>query len=88
MSSAIPPIEPSTLSSISDPNSISNLIKRTEEQNKQATSDTKYDTKKGVYESFVASQGSTRQVSIITSLAIAAGILFLIGGILPKKRTS
>ena len=88
MSTAIPPIEPSTASSASDPNSISNLIKRTEEQSKQALADTKYDTKKGIYESFVATQGTTREVSILTSLALAAGILFLIGGILPKKRTS
>ncbi len=87
MSTAIPPIEPSTAASANDPNSISNLIKKTEEQNKQAQSDTKYDTKGGIYESFVESQGQTRQISILTSLAIAAGVLFLIGGLLPKKRT-
>jgi hypothetical protein len=85
--SAIPPIEPSTQASTSDPNSISNLIKRTQEQKKQAEADTKYDTKGGIYESFVDSQGVSRQVSILTSLALAAGVLFLIGGLLPKKRT-
>ena len=88
MSTAIPPIEPSTAASTNDPNSISNLIKKTEEQNKQAQSDTKYDTKKGVYESFTSYQEPSRQVSILTSLAIAAGILFILGGVLPKKRTS
>lgn len=88
MSTAIPPIEPSTVGSANDPNSISNLIKRTEEQNKQAQSDTKYDTKGGIYESFTGSQESTRQISILTSLALAAGVLFLVGGLLPKKRTS
>jgi hypothetical protein len=87
MSTAIPPIEPSTAQSANDPNSISNLIKKTEEQNKQAKSDTKYDTKTGIYEAFTGYSESTRQVSILTSLALAAGILFLIGGILPKKRT-
>ncbi len=88
MSTAIPPIEPSTAASANDPNSISNLIKKTEEQNKQAKADTKYDTKGGIYESFVDSQAPTRQISILTSLALAAGVLFLIGGLLPKKRTS
>lgn len=88
MSAPIPPIEPSTAASASDPNSISNLIKKTEEQNKQAQADTKYDKKGGIYESFTSSQGSHRELSILTSLALAAGILFLIGGVLPKKRTS
>ncbi len=88
MSSAIPPIEPSTAASANDPNSISNLIKKTEEQNKQAKSDTKYDTKAGVYESFTGTSESQRQLSILTSLALAAGVLFLVGGLLPKKRTS
>jgi hypothetical protein len=88
MSTAIPPIEPSTQASANDPNSISNLIKKTEEQNKQAKSDTKYDTKGGIYESFAGSQGVSREISILTSLALAAGALFLLGGLLPKKRTS
>jgi hypothetical protein len=88
MSKAIPPIEPSTAASANDPNSISNLIKKTEEQNKQAKSDTKYDTKVNVYEAFTGTSESQRQLSILTSLAVAAGVLFLIGGLLPKKRTS
>jgi hypothetical protein len=88
MSKAIPPIEPSTAATANDPNSISNLIKKTEEQNKQAVADTKYDTKVGVYESFTGSSETQRQLSILTSLALAAGVLFLIGGVLPKKRTS
>jgi hypothetical protein len=86
MSTAIPPLEASTAASANDPNSISNLIKKTEEQSKQAKSDTKYDTKAGVYESFTGSLESSREISILTSLALAAGVLFLVGALLPKKR--
>ena len=90
MATPVLPIEPSTVASVSDPNSISSLIKRVEEQNKQAKSDTKYDTKSGIYESFVDSglglPTKDKAMSIVTSFVIAAGILLVIGSILPKTR--
>lgn len=88
MSTPVLPIEPSTVGSTSDPNSISNLIKRVEEQNKQAKSDTKYDTKGGIYESFIDKDVTSKDkaMSILASFTIAAGILLAIGSILPKTR--
>lgn len=88
MAAVIPPLEPSTLASTSDPNSISNLIKNVEEQSKQAKSDSKYDTKGGIYESFVDTGfvNKDKAMSILASFGIAAGILLLIGSILPKTR--
>lgn len=85
--SPVLPAEPSTISSIQDPNSITNLIKKTQEQNKQAQSDTVYDTKKGVYESFETKQQGqiNRAVSIAASFALAAGVLLIVGSLLPKK---
>lgn len=88
MSAPVLPVEPSTLASTNDPNSISNLIKNVEEQNKQAKADTKYDTKGGIYESFTNNElvNKNKAMSILASFGIAAGILLLIGSILPKTR--
>ena len=85
--SPVLPAEPSTITSIQDPNSITNLIKKTQEQNKQAQSDTVYDTKKGVYESFETKQQGQlkRGFSIAASFALAAGVLLIVGSLLPKK---
>jgi hypothetical protein len=86
MSAPVLPVEPSTAASLDNPNSISNLIKTVEEQNKQAKADTKYDTKGGIYENFTNEITTNRTLSILTSFAITAGVLLLIGGLLPKSR--
>ena len=86
MSAPVLPVEPSTVASRDNPNSISNLIKTVEEQNKQAKADTKYDTQGGIYENFTNEITTNRTVSILISFGITAGVLLLIGGLLPKSR--
>ena len=70
MSSAIAPNEPSTYTTSIDPYSITNLTKLADEQKKQAQSDTKYDVKTKVYESFLTQTFEQRAVSITASWAI------------------
>lgn len=86
MATPISPSEPSTISELNNPNSITNLIKSTEEQKKQALSDTKYDTKGNLYEKFEDLPSRQKVLSIASSFAIAAGILLVVGGLLPKSR--
>jgi len=82
MSEPVAPLQASTAASSQDPNSITNLLKQSNQQKKQATADTVYDTKGSSYENFT-NQDET--LSIITSFLIAAGILAVIGAFLPKK---
>jgi uncharacterized membrane protein len=84
MSAPIPAVEPSTVQTTQDPNSITNLIKNVQEQNKQAKSDTQFDSKVNMYESFQDLNG-TRVLSIGASFLIAAGILSLVGALVGKK---
>lgn len=86
MATPISASEPSTLSERNNPSSLTNLIKQTEEQKKQAVSDTKYDTKGNIYDGFTDLPNGQRVISIGLSFAIAAGILLIIGGLLPKSR--
>lgn len=90
---AVKPTEPSTQQTVNDPNSITNLIKKVEEQKKQAESDTKYDTKSNVYEKFEDKKKGTDGIptmkelqSIGTSFLLAAGVLIVIGAFLPKSK--
>lgn len=85
MATPIIPAEPSTQETVNDPNSITNLIKKTEEQKKQASADTKYDTKANVYENF-ETQSMNRVLSIGVSFLIAAGVLMVVGALLPKSK--
>jgi len=82
--SAVAPIQPSTAQTSNDPNSIVNLLKKSQQQNTQAQSDTQFDTKKNVYETFLDVEDKT--TSIITSFLLAAGVLMLVGALLPKKK--
>ena len=84
MSTNIPAAEPSTVQTTEDPNSITNLIKRTREQNSQAKSDTEYDSKVNMYEGFEVFNGP-RALSIVLSFGIAAGILSIVGALIGKK---
>lgn len=86
MSVPIPPTEPSTYATQVDPYSITNLTKLSEEQKKQAQSDTKYDTKTKVYENFLAQSFQDRAMSIASSWAIAAVILYGFSFLLPKRK--
>jgi hypothetical protein len=86
MATPISPSEPSTATELNNPTSITNLIKSTEEQKKQALSDTKYDTKGNLYETFEDLPSRQKVLSIASSFAIAAGILLVVGGLLPKSR--
>ena len=49
---AILPLQPSTKEVLNNPNSLNNLMKISYEQQKQAASDTAYDTKTNIYENF------------------------------------
>jgi hypothetical protein len=82
--SAVAPVQPSTAQTSNDPNSIVNLLKKSEQQSKQANSDTQFDTKKNIYEAFLDAEDKT--TSIITSFLLAAGVLMLVGALLPKKK--
>lgn len=86
MSTPVIPTEPSTPETKNDPNSITNMIKRVEEQKKQSDADTKYDTKTNVYESFQDTTTMNKVISIGTSFLIAAGILMVVGALLPKSK--
>ena len=86
MATPISPAEPSTASELNNPNSLTNLIKNTEEQKKQALSDTKYDTKGSLYDGFQDFPTGQRALSIGLSFALAAGFLLILGGLLPKSR--
>jgi hypothetical protein len=64
-------------------------MKIVDEQKKQTESDTKYDTKGQIYEKFQdkSSLPSREKIlSIGSSFAIAAGILLVVGGLLPKTK--
>jgi hypothetical protein len=82
--SAVAPVQPSTAQTSNDPNSIVNLLKESQQQTKQANSDTQFDTKKDIYEKFLDMEDKTQ--SIITSFLLAAGVLMLVGALLPKKK--
>ena len=82
--SAVAPVQPSTTQTSNDPNSIVNLLKKSQQQSTQANSDTQFDTKKDIYEPFLDME--TRTTSIITSFLLAAGVLMLVGALLPKKK--
>jgi hypothetical protein len=86
MATPIIPSEPSTPDSTSNPNSINSLMKVVDEQKKQAVSDTKYDTKGQIYEKFQDLPSGQKVLSIGLSFAIAAGILLVVGGLLPKTK--
>jgi hypothetical protein len=87
MATPVKPTEPSTPETVNDPNSITNMIKKVEEQKKQASSDTKYDTKANIYEGFTFTpETKMRALSIGTSFLIAAGILMVVGALLPKSK--
>lgn len=90
MATPIIPSEPSTPESTTNPNSINSLMKTVDEQKKQAVSDTKYDTKGNIYEKFQGTTSSLPSVqkifSIGLSFTIAAGILLVVGGLLPKTK--
>ena len=81
--SAVAPVQPSNAQTSNDPNSIVNLLKNSQQQKKQASSDTQFDTKKDIYEAFT---NEDRTISIATSFLIAAGILMFIGVLIPKKK--
>jgi len=81
--SAVAPVQPSNAQTSNDPNSIVNLLKNSQQQKKQASSDTQFDTKKDIYEAFT---NEDRTISIATSFLIAAGILMFIGALIPKKK--
>jgi len=81
--SAVAPVQPSNAQTSNDPNSIVNLLKNSQQQKKQASSDTQFDTKKDIYETFT---NEDRTISIATSFLIAAGILMFIGALIPKKK--
>jgi|APGre2960657505_1045072.scaffolds.fasta_scaffold206229_2 hypothetical protein len=81
--SAVAPVQPSNAQTSNDPNSIVNLLKNSQQQKKQASSDTQFDTKKDIYEAFTNEE---RTISIATSFLIAAGILMFIGALIPKKK--
>lgn len=64
-------------------------MKTVDEQKKQTQSDTKYDTKGQIYEKFQdkSSLPSREKIlSVGSSFAIAAGILLVVGGLLPKTK--
>lgn len=87
MATPVKPTEPSTPETVNNPNSITNMIKKVEEQKKQSASDTKYDTKANIYEGFmIQSDSMKRVISIGTSFLIAAGVLFVAGALLPKSK--
>jgi hypothetical protein len=86
MATPIIPSEPSTVDSTSNPNSITSLMKTVEEQKKQAASDTKYDTKGKLYDGFTDMPSRQKIISIGLSFTIAAGILLVVGALLPKSR--
>jgi hypothetical protein len=81
--SAVAPVQPSNAQTSNDPNSIVNLLKNSQQQKKQASSDTQFDTKKDIYEAFI---NEDRTLSITTSFLIAAGVLMFIGALIPKKK--
>jgi hypothetical protein len=81
--SAVAPVQPSNAQTSNDPNSIVNLLKNSQQQKKQASSDTQFDTKKDIYEAFTNEE---RTISSATSFLIAAGILMFIGALIPKKK--
>ena len=86
MATPIVPNEPSTPDSTSNPNSINSLTKIVDEQKKQAASDTKYDTKGKLYDGFSDMPSGQKVLSIGLSFTIAAGILLVVGALLPKSR--
>jgi hypothetical protein len=88
MSTAIPAIASSTSESTENPNSIQSILKKSQEQKTQALSDTKYDSKSGIYEKFENPYSESYQASVILSFGIAAGILYLVSALLPQSRRS
>jgi len=86
MATPIIPSEPSTPDSVSNPNSLNSLMKIVDEQKKQAISDTKYDTKGKIYETFEDLPTRQKVLSVGLSFAIAAGVLLIVGGLLPKTK--
>lgn len=86
MATPIVPSEPSTPDSTTNPNSINSLMKVADEQKKQSEADTKYDTKGKIYDGFQDLPNRQKVLSIGLSFAIAAGILLVVGGLLPKSR--
>ena len=86
MATPVKPTEPSTPQTVNDPNSITNMIKKVEEQKKQADADTKFDTKGSVYEGFRSLDWRIKVMSVGTSFLIAAGILMVVGSLLPKSK--
>ncbi len=81
--SAVAPVQPSNAQTSNDPNSIVNLLKNSQQQKKQASSDTQFDTKKDIYEAFTNEE---RTISIATSFLIAAGVLMFLSALIPKKK--
>ena len=86
MATPIIPSEPSTVDSTSNPNSLNSLMKNVDEQKKQAVADTKYDTKGKIYDGFTDLPSGQKILSIGLSFALAAGILLVVSGLLPKSR--
>lgn len=86
MATPIIPTEPSTPDTNSNPNSLNNLMKTTDDLKKQVNSDTKFDTKGNLYDGFQDLPSGKKILSIGLSFAIAAGVLLVVGGLLPKSR--
>ena len=86
MATPVIPSEPSTMDSTTNPNSINSLMKTVEEQKKQTAADTKYDTKGKLYDGFSDMPSGQKILSIGLSFTIAAGILMVVGALLPKSR--
>jgi hypothetical protein len=61
-------------------------MKIADELKKQAEADTKYDTKGKIYDGFQDLPNGQKVLSIGLSFAIAAGILLVVGGLLPKTK--
>ena len=86
MATPIQPNEPSTKDQLANPNSLTNLTKTIDEQKKQTLSDTKFDTKGQLYETFADYPSKEKIMSIGLSFLIAAGVLMVAGAFLPKAR--
>lgn len=82
----LPAITSSTSDSTGNNNSINAIFKKSQEQQTQAQSDTKFDSKAGIYEKFTNPYTESYQASVILSFGIAAGFLYFISALLPQSR--
>jgi hypothetical protein len=75
MADPVHPLEPSTVAVSQDPNSLTNLLKKSKEQSKQAKSDTVYDTKGSSYEGFEDAEPQANPKEVAAGFAVTAAIL-------------